>query len=81
MPIMFMWVFSGYDAAGGSLLEAMATGIECAAVIIICFSERYKMSPQCRTGDRLLITKHYIILCIITVVDIIINIIVRQKIL
>jgi len=32
-------------------LEAMAKGIEGAGVVIICFSEAYKESPNCRTGN------------------------------
>jgi len=44
-------ILSGYDDTGGSLLEAMATAIESAAVVVICFSEAYKESPNCRTGD------------------------------
>jgi len=35
--------------AGGSLLEAMATAVEHAGVVL-CFSDKYKKSLQCRTG-------------------------------
>ena len=36
----------------GSTLEAMALGIEQAAVVVICASEKYKISPNCRTGKH-----------------------------
>jgi len=35
-----------------SLLESMACAVEQAAVVLICFSEKYKDSPNCRTGDQ-----------------------------
>ena len=34
----------------GSTLEAMSEAVENAAVVLICLSERYKQSPNCRTG-------------------------------
>ena len=36
---------------GGSTLEAMARAVENALVVIVCASEKYKMSPNCRTGE------------------------------
>ena len=39
-----------YHLTGGSTLEAMADAVENAAVVILCFSEKYKESPACRTG-------------------------------
>ncbi|KAK3578384.1 hypothetical protein CHS0354_025478 [Potamilus streckersoni] len=37
------------ERMGGSTLEAMADGIENSAVVLICMSEKYKQSPNCRT--------------------------------
>ncbi|KAK3578382.1 hypothetical protein CHS0354_025476 [Potamilus streckersoni] len=37
------------ERMGGSTLEAMADGIENSAVVLICMSEKYKQSPDCRT--------------------------------
>ena len=34
---------------GGSTLEAMASAVENAAVVLIGLSEKYKLSPNCRT--------------------------------
>jgi len=34
----------------GSLLESMANAVEQAAVVLLCFTEKYKDSPSCRTG-------------------------------
>jgi len=36
--------------AADSLLESMACAVERASVVLVCFSERYKDSPNCRTG-------------------------------
>ncbi|ELU05218.1 hypothetical protein CAPTEDRAFT_180933 [Capitella teleta] len=33
----------------GSTLEAMAAGIENSSVVLVCASEKYKVSPNCRT--------------------------------
>jgi len=44
-----LWIYAVRDAAG-SLLEQMAHAVEQAAVVILCFTERYKNSPNCRTG-------------------------------
>ena len=38
------------DLMEGSTLEAMASAVENAAVVIIGVSEKYKRSPNCRTG-------------------------------
>lgn len=40
----------------GSTLEAMALAVEKAAVILVCMSQKYKDSPNCRTGQ----SSHYI---------------------
>ena len=34
----------------GSVLEAMAEAVENAAVVIVCLTQKYKESPNCRTG-------------------------------
>ena len=55
-PISFCCKADGYrvwldvDQMGGSTLEAMAGAVEEAAVVLIGLSEKYKMSPNCRTG-------------------------------
>lgn len=36
----------------GSTLEAMALAVERAAVVLICMSQKYKDSPNCRTGEH-----------------------------
>jgi len=38
--------------AGGSVLEAMAEAVEKAAVVLVCLTQKYKESPNCRTGTR-----------------------------
>ena len=35
----------------GCTLEAMASAVENAQVVLICASEKYKLSPNCRTGE------------------------------
>ena len=42
-------------AVGGSLLGAMAEAVEQAAVVLVCFSEKYKDSPNCRTGYSIML--------------------------
>ncbi|GAB1603875.1 uncharacterized protein LOC106868605 isoform X1 [Argonauta hians] len=42
-----LWI--DVDCIGPSNLQAMASGIENAAVVLICMSEKYKQSPSCRT--------------------------------
>jgi len=37
-------------AVGGSVLEAMAEAVEKAAVVLVCLTQKYKESPNCRTG-------------------------------
>ena len=39
--------------AAGSILEAMANAVENAAVVVICLSQKYKDSPNCRTGSHM----------------------------
>ncbi len=56
--ITFSFQADGYrvwldvDQMGGSILEAMANGIENAAVVLMCISDKYKSSNSCRTGKK-----------------------------
>ena len=43
-------VWIDVEQMGGSTLEAMASAVENASVVLICASERYKQSPNARTG-------------------------------
>ncbi len=36
-------------SVGGSTLESMAAAVEQSAVVLICFTEKYKLSASCRT--------------------------------
>lgn len=47
------------EKMGGSTLEAMAHAVENAAVVLVCMSEKYKQSPNCRTGELLLLCFFY----------------------
>ena len=40
------------EQMGGSTLEAMAEAVENAMVVLVCASEKYKLSPNCRTGKH-----------------------------
>ncbi|XP_025080765.1 uncharacterized protein LOC112556198 isoform X2 [Pomacea canaliculata] len=42
-------VWIDYEQMGGSTLQAMAEAVENAAVVLLCMSEKYKQSPNCRT--------------------------------
>ena len=42
-----MWL--DIEAMGGSTLEAMASAVENAAVVLVAMSDKYKISPNCRT--------------------------------
>lgn len=44
-----MWI--DVERMGGSTLSAMAEAVENAAVVLICMSEKYKESPNCRLGE------------------------------
>ena len=43
----------------GSTLEAMALAVEKAAVVLVCMSQKYKNSPNCRTGTLALGRNRY----------------------
>ena len=45
-----VWV--DVDNMGGSTLDAMADAIENAQCVLMCVSERYKMSNNCRSGEN-----------------------------
>ena len=40
---------------GGSVLEAMAEAVEKAAVVLVCLTQKYKESPNCRTGRYMIV--------------------------
>ena len=42
-------VWMDVEQMGGSTLEAMAKAVEDAAVVLVCVSQRYKESPNCRS--------------------------------
>ncbi|XP_078362921.1 uncharacterized protein LOC144647053 [Oculina patagonica] len=42
-------VWMDLEQMGGSTLEAMAKAVEDAAVVLVCLSQRYKESPNCRS--------------------------------
>ena len=42
-------VWMDLEQMGGSTLDAMAKGVENAAVVLVCVSQRYKESPNCRS--------------------------------
>ena len=42
-------VWMDLEQMGGSTLEAMAKAVENSSVVLICVSERYKQSPNCRS--------------------------------
>lgn len=44
-------VWIDYEQMGGSTLQAMAEAVENSAVVLVCMSEKYKESPNCRTGQ------------------------------
>jgi len=39
------------DEMGGSTLESMAKAVENASVVLVCVSQKYKESPNCRSGN------------------------------
>ena len=43
-------VWMDLDQMGGSTLEAMAKAVEDSAVVLVCVSQKYKESPNCRSG-------------------------------
>ena len=44
-------VWMDVDEMGGSTLESMAKAVENASVVLVCVSQKYKESPNCRSGD------------------------------
>ena len=49
-----VWV--DVEQMGGSTLEAMALAIENARCVLVGLSEKYKLSPNCRTGMSLFVS-------------------------
>lgn len=43
-------IWMDIENMGGSTLQAMAEAVEESAIILICISEKYKESPNCRMG-------------------------------
>ena len=46
-------VWMDVDEMGGSTLESMARAVENASVVLVCVSQKYKESPNCRSGRHL----------------------------
>lgn len=46
-----------------NLLEGMASAVEGASVVLICYSEKYKNSQNCRTGNSLFVVLNNLIYC------------------
>lgn len=44
-------VWMDIDEMGGSTLESMARAVENASVVLMGVSQKYKESPNCRSGD------------------------------
>ena len=44
-------VWMDVDEMGGSTLESMARAVENASVVLVCVSQKYKESPNCRSGN------------------------------
>ena len=43
-------VWMDVDNMAGSTLQAMAEAIENADIVLLCYSQKYKISPNCRAG-------------------------------
>ena len=46
-----IWIDVDQMAAYENVLEGMANAVEDAYLVLICFSEKYKESQNCRTGN------------------------------
>ena len=44
-------VWMDIDEMGGSTLESMASAVENASVVLVGVSQKYKESPNCRSGS------------------------------
>ena len=38
------------DQMGGSTLQSMANAVEDAKIVLMCMTQKYKNSPNCRAG-------------------------------
>ena len=52
-------VWMDIDEMGGSTLESMAKAVENASVVLVCVSQKYKESPNCRSGNEILSTHEF----------------------
>lgn len=52
-------IWMDVDNMGGSTLQAMAEAVQNASVVLVCMSERYKESQNCRSGKPWLRTLSY----------------------
>ena len=52
-------VWMDIDEMGGSTLESMAKAVENASVVLVCVSQKYKESPNCRSGTLFNISQVY----------------------
>ena len=43
-------VWMDIDQMGGSTLESMAKAVEQSRIVLMCMSQKYKNSPNCRAG-------------------------------
>ena len=46
-------VWMDIDEMGGSTLESMAKAVENASVVLVCVSQKYKESHNCRSGNNI----------------------------
>lgn len=47
------------DDMHGSTLQAMATAVEKADIVLVCFSQKYKNSDNCRAGIFLVLSLQF----------------------
>ena len=48
------------DVSAGELYDAMAAAIENASIVVICLTEKYKESANCRLGMQLITRVLYV---------------------
>lgn len=52
-------VWMDIDDMHGSTLQAMATAVEKADIVLVCFSQKYKNSDNCRAGIFLVLSLQF----------------------
>lgn len=57
-------VWIDIERMGGSTLTAMAEAVENAAIVLVCMSEKYKQSPNCRLGKCYVGNAALVLVCI-----------------